>query len=106
GGLRALQWYVAANADGGTSLYRRQLRYPGTAPEMGDPEEIVPDVNDLQLTYLENNAWTTALPANWNSVTAVQIALELEAVDSRAGGVEGELITRNLTHVIALRNKL
>jgi type IV pilus assembly protein PilW len=106
GSLRAMEWYVAANSQGRKSLYRRQLRYPGTAPEMGDAEEVVNDVTDLQLTYLENGAWTTALPTSWNNVTAVQVVLELEAGDSRAGGVEGEMIKRKLTNVIALRNKL
>jgi type IV pilus assembly protein PilW len=106
GTMRAMEWYVADNSDGGTSLYRRQLRYPGTAPELGDPEEVVPDVTDMELTYLENGVWTTGLPGGWNNVTAVQVALNLQARDSRAGGVEGELITRQLVHVIALRNKL
>jgi len=106
GSLRAMQWYVAVNDQGRNSLYRRQLRYPGTAPEMGDVEEIVNDVLGLQLTYLENGTWTTALPTSWNNVTAVQVDLELEAGDNRAGGVEGEMIKRKLTNVIALRNKL
>jgi type IV pilus assembly protein PilW len=106
GSMRAMEWYVAANLDGGTSLYRRQLRYPGTAPELGDPEEIVPDVTDMELTYLENDIWTAGVPGGWSNVTAVQVVLNLQARDSRAGGVEGELITRQLVHVIALRNKL
>ncbi len=106
GRLRALEWYVATNDDGGTSLYRRQLLYPDTGPEMGEPEEIVPDVTDMELTYLENGAWTTGLPGGWNNVTAVRIEMILQARDSRAGGVEGELISRRLEHVIALRNKL
>ncbi len=46
------------------------------------------------------------LPTSWNNVTAVQVELELEAGDNRAGGVEGEMIKRKLSHVIALRNKL
>lgn len=104
--MRALEWYVATNDDGGTSLYRRQLLYTDTGPEMGVPEEIVPDVTDMQLTYLENGAWTTGVAGGWNNVTAVQVALILQARDSRAGGVEGELISRRLEHVIALRNKL
>lgn len=106
GRLRALEWYVGANDDGGTSLYRRQLVYADTGPEMGAPEEIVPDVTDLQLTYLENGAWTAGVASGWNNVTAVQIALVMQARDSRAGGVEGELISRRLENVIALRNKL
>ena len=106
GSMRAMEWYVGANAEGRNSLFRRQLRYPGTAPVMGDPEEVVDDVTGLQLIYLENGVWTTALPTSWNNVTAVQVDLELEASNSRAGGVEGELIRRRLSHVIALRNKL
>jgi type IV pilus assembly protein PilW len=106
GSLRAMEWYVAANGQGRNSLYRRQLRYPGTAPEMGDPEEVVNDVIGLNLTYLEGNTWTTALPTSWNNVTAVQVELELESGDNREGGVQGEMIQRKLTHVIAMRNKL
>jgi len=106
GRLRAMEWYVAENAQGRNSLYRRQLSYPGSAPVMGDPEEVIDDVTDLQLTYLEGNTWTTALPSSWNNVKAVQVELEMEASESRAGGVQGELIKRKLTHVIALRNKL
>jgi type IV pilus assembly protein PilW len=106
GSLRAIEWYVAANAQGRNSLYRRQLAYPGTAPVMGDPEEIVNDVTGLTLTYLEGTTWTAALPTSWNNVTAVQVELELEAGDNREGGVEGEMINRRLTHVIAMRNKL
>lgn len=106
GRLRALEWYVADSPSGGRSLYRRQLRYPGTAPEMGDPEEIVPDVTDMQLTYLENGTWTLGVPGAWENVTAVQVALNLEARDSRSGAVDGGLIARQLVHVVALRNKL
>lgn len=106
GSLRAMEWYVAANGQGRNSLYRRQLRYPGTAPEMGAAEEVVNDVLGLNLTYLEAGTWTTGLPTSWNNVTAVQVELELEAGDNREGGVEGEMINRKLTHVIAMRNKL
>lgn len=106
GSLRAIEWYVGTNEEGRNSLYRRQLQYPGTAPVMGDPEEVVTDVVDMQLTYLENDTWSTGLPSSWNNVTAVRIALELEARDSRAGGVEGENIRRRLTHMVALRNRL
>jgi len=105
GSLRAMEWYVAVNDQGRNSLYRRQLTYPGTAPVLGDAEEIVNDVVDLQLTYLEGTTWTAA-PTSWNNVTAVQVELELEAGDNRAGGVEGQMIKRKLSNVIALRNKL
>ena len=105
GSLRAMEWYVAANGEGRNSLYRRQLTYPGTAPALGDAEEIVNDVIGMQLTYLQGNTWTAA-PTSWSAVTAVQVELELEAGDNRAGGVQGQMIKRKLTNVIALRNKL
>lgn len=106
GSLRAMEWYVADNGRGRNSLYRRTVTYPGTAPELSEPEEVVDDVTSMQLTYLENGAWTTGLPTSWNNVTAVQVELEFEESGNRAGGVEGEMIKRKLTHVIALRNKL
>ena len=106
GSLRAMEWYVAANDKGRNSLFRRQVRFTGAAPELGDAEEVVEDVLGLKLTYLEGNTWSTALPSSWNNVKAVQVELDLEAAENRAGGVEGEMIQRKLTHVIALRNKL
>jgi type IV pilus assembly protein PilW len=106
GTLRAMEWYVGDNAQGRKSLFRRQLQYPGTAPELGDPEEVIDDVTDLQLTYLENDTWTTGLPTSWNAVKAVRVDLQMEASDSRLGGVQGATIKRKLSHVIALRNKL
>ena len=106
GRLRAMEWYVAENSQGRNSLYRRQLQYPATGPALGDAEEVIDDVIELTLTYKEGDTWTTALPSSWNNVTAVQVALVLEASDNRAGGVEGEMIRRRMTHVIALRNKL
>ncbi len=108
GSLRALQWYVAPGSHSGNSLYRRQLRNPGVAgPEMGAAEEVITGVTGLVLTYLVDGAWETSPPGgDWSRVTAVQIELGLEALDSRAGGVENQLITRRLMHVVALRNKL
>ncbi len=106
GTLRAMEWYVAPNANGHNSLYRQQVTFPGTAPVLGAAEEVVENVTDFQLTYLESGTWTTALPTSWNNVTAVQVDMELEASDNRSGGVEGNMIRRRLTHVIALRNKL
>ena len=105
GSMRAMEWYVAENDAGRNSLYRRQLSYASGAPAMGDAEEVVDDVTDLQLTYLAGGTWTDS-PSSWANVTAVQIVLEMEESDSRAGGVQGELMKRRLTHVIALRNKL
>jgi type IV pilus assembly protein PilW len=106
GVMRALEWYVATNDDGGTSLYRRQLLYADSGPEMGAPEEIVPDVTDMQLSYLENGSWVDGNPAGMPNATAVRVTLILQARDSRAGGVDGNLISRRLENVIALRNKL
>lgn len=101
-----MEWYVAANANGHNSLYRRQVTFPGTAPVLAAAEEVVENVTDFQLTYLESGTWTTALPTSWSNVTAVQVDMELEASDNRSGGVQGQMIKRRFQHVIALRNKL
>jgi hypothetical protein len=105
GSMRAMEWYVAVNDQGKNSLFRRQLVYSGGVPAMGAAEEIVNDVIDMDLTYLEGTTWTAA-PTSWNNVTAVQVDLELEASDNRAGGVEGQMIRRKMSNIIALRNKL
>lgn len=106
--LRALEWYVGKNDRGGTSLFRRQLTYPaGLGPTMGEPEEIIPDVTDLQFRYFtRGEAEPDDVPASWPEVTAVEVALVMEAADTRTSSVDGELIQRRLVHVIALRNKL
>ncbi|SEL57013.1 PilW family protein [Ectothiorhodospira marina] len=103
-------WYIGHNGranEGGRSLYRYSLRY-GT-------EEIVSGVEDMQVHFKlpDVAAWQTASAitsaADWKRVEAVQIQFTLvsaaDNVSTDTNAAEGRL-RRQLTHVVALRNRL
>lgn len=99
--LNAVRWYVAYNADGGTSLYRTRV-YAGSAEQ----EEVVANVAGMDLSYLVDGASgyvAAGLVSDWSSVTAVRIALSLNSPDKV--GSDGKVLERTLAHVVELRNR-
>ncbi len=111
GRLSASAWYIGFNGRGGTSLYRSALsstnRVAGAAPE-----EVIENVSDLELQYLEPNA-AGALPAayvdanlvtDWNRVQAVR--LEPTFVTAERVGTDGNPINRTLPFVVGIRTRL
>lgn len=103
-------WYIGHNGraeEGGRSLYRYSLRF-GT-------EEIAAGVEDMQLRYKlpDVEAWQTASDItsdnDWRRVEAVEIQFTLasaaQGISTDPGAAEGRL-RRQLTHVVALRNRL
>lgn len=99
--LRAVRWYVGSNARG-NSLYRTTLRVGATAPE-----EITEGVEDMQITYLLPGEITYVTAAvvgvRWKEVLAARIDVSLEGAERV--GTAGEVIERQLTHVVTLRNR-
>lgn len=99
--LSAVRWYVGSNARG-NSLYRTTMRVGATAPE-----EITEGVEDLEITYLLPGSSTyvdaAAVGTRWNEVLAARIDVSLEGADRVGTG--GEVIERQLTHVVTLRNR-
>jgi len=98
--VNAEGWFVAANADGGKSLYRTAFA--------ADPEEIASDVASLKLTYrlAGKDAYKAASDiANdaWQDVVAVHVELRLERAVSPQGGAEK--IERVFAHTVDLRNR-
>jgi type IV pilus assembly protein PilW len=106
-------WYIGNNDRGGRSLFRKVLN--------GTPEEVTEGVQDMDLEYLipGDNAYTTAgsvLATEWKDVTAVRIDLNLEAAagalsanEIRGTNVDGTAaaaISRQLSHVVTLRNRV
>lgn len=82
------------------------------------PDEIIPDVQDLQITYLTRDGTTGTLATNWvaasaiadwaddNStaqVVAVKLDLTLQTVDKVS--TTQAVIQRHLIYVVALRNR-
>ena len=106
--LRAERWFVGNNPRGGSSLYAGVVRNTGGVVSVVN-EEIVEGVINMQLTYLvagaADYANANAIAANaWNTVLAVRITLTMQGLE--AVGTDGNALTRNLSHVVALRNRM
>jgi len=110
--LSASAWYIGHNGRGGTSLYRAALvNSAGTAT--APPEEVIENVTDLELEYLETNADGT-LPAaydlnanlvnDWGRVVAVRLRPTYRTAE--AVGTDGNPITRTLPFVVGIRTRL
>ena len=81
-------------------------------------DEIVPDVQDLQITYLTRDGTTGTLATNWvaastisnwaddnttSQVVAVKLDLTLQTVDKVS--TSQAAIQRHLIHVVGLRSR-
>lgn len=98
--LTSVAWYVGENRRGGRSLFRMR----GGAAQ---PEEIVDGVTNLQMSYLVPGAAGYAdanlVGANWPNVNAVRIAFT--AASPEAVGTGGQVVSRQVVHYAALRNR-
>jgi type IV pilus assembly protein PilW len=114
--INSMQWYVGANDRGGRSLFRARVANQGsglTPTLIGNREEIVEGVENMQLEYFEAGdsaygAETTV--ADWGRVTAVRIRLQMTGtqgslVGGEIRGQDGQVIDRFMTHVINIRNR-
>ncbi len=117
--LSVSAWYIGHNGRGGTSLYRIVLgtQAAGSGANSGriastSPEEVIENVSDLELHYLESGAGG-ALPAaytvasqvgDWSRVLAVR--LEPTYVTSEAVGTDGKPIERTLPFLVGIRTRL
>ena len=110
--LQASAWYIGFNGRGGTSLYRVSLGNDAGTAQAGAPEEVIENVTNLQISYLERstagalgNSYVTATTVNdWSRVHAVR--LELTYTTAEAVGTDAQRITRTLPFVVGLRNRL
>lgn len=106
--LKASNWYIGNNPKGGKSLYRVSLVNSAGTPTP-TAQEMVRDVISLSLLYHLNNGTglvdAAGVGANWGIVDAVQVTLRLQAKDKMAGTTSGQLVYRDVTASIALRNR-
>lgn len=97
--LNSTIWYIGNNgrpAEGGRSLYRRQLG--------SNAEEIIPGVNNMVIGYRDGESVNfVSDPGNWEGVSAVEITLTLVSTDARVSVDDGRL-QRSFTTLIGLRN--
>jgi type IV pilus assembly protein PilW len=101
--LSAEAWYIGNNSRGGRSLYRFYLGKSGNIPTP-TPEEVVPDVRDMQLAYLANGASNYDLATSitdWGKVVAVRLEITTEAPDVKFNSTA---LTRTWATVVQIRN--
>ncbi|GAB3784397.1 prepilin-type N-terminal cleavage/methylation domain-containing protein [Dyella agri] len=105
--LRAADWYVGNNPDGGRSLYRSSLVNNAGIPTPTS-EELVSGVTNMSITY--HQAGSTGFVAassvgNWTQVDAVQVRLWLESADQHAG-TDAKPLQRDFTATTTVRNRV
>lgn len=101
-------WYIGNNGrpqEGGRSLYRRRITDVNA-------QEMVPGVTDMQLAFRVGDSTgltTTPTAAQWDDVTAVEVTLTMNSLDTRvttAPGVNGGRLQRTFTTIVGLRNRV
>jgi type IV pilus assembly protein PilW len=110
--LQAHAWYVGFNGRGGTSLFQIALGNAAGVAQAGAPVEMIENVSNMQLLYLERNAagdlGGSYVPAptvnDWSRVQAVRLELTFQSADRIGAG--GAHISRTLPFVVGLRNRL
>ncbi|WP_146908750.1 PilW family protein [Arenimonas daejeonensis] len=110
------RWYVGNNARGGTSLYRVEL---ANQSDTAIPDtvlsqvEVVEGVEGMEVTYLEAGETNYGAPgtvADWGRVVATRVQLTLTGTEGalterEIEGVDGDALSRVMTHVVTLRNR-
>jgi type IV pilus assembly protein PilW len=110
-------WYVGYNGSATNdrspfSLYRISVRGNGTGNMVAQPvvEEIVEGVSDLQIryiTYAGEYVLATQTGLDWKQVSGVEIVLTIESPENRTSTSSTvPRVTRTLTHVVNLRNRV
>jgi type IV pilus assembly protein PilW len=100
---QAQRWYIGIKP-GGTSLFRTTIR-SNNGVLTGDTQEIVENVDTLGLSYLMTGGADyvdAGSVTDWKKVVAVRITIQMAGEDRV--GVNGETITRTLSHVVTVRN--
>lgn len=108
--LKAADWYVGINPSGGRSLYRRTLTNSGGSLS-ATSQEIVRNVTNMQILYHENGEsgfGDATTVADWNAVDAMQVTLTMQSTTKQSvtGTNNVTPLTRNVSTVIALRNRV
>ena len=113
-------WYVGKNESGQRSLYRSTITRSGTGGTtiIMSPDEMIPGVQDLQITYLTRDGTTGILANNWVAASAVTswpddnttaqvvaVRIDLTLQTSENVSTSQTPIQRHLIHVVGLRNR-
>ncbi|TAM60868.1 MAG: prepilin-type N-terminal cleavage/methylation domain-containing protein [Rhodanobacter sp.] len=107
--LAATDWFIgnSANAASGRSLYRMYVVNNAGTPTP-TPQEMVPDVTDMKITYHQQGNASfvgAALVADWAKVDATQVTLTVQSSAQRAG-TDVKPISRTFTATTTVRNRV
>jgi len=117
--LKTTFWYIGYNLQGHKALYRTHLKKQGGAIVV-EPQEVLPDVVDLQIQYLTIDLTDPANPvkatdwvnadaiADWSKAAAqqvigVKLTLTFETEDAVSS--TQTKVTRQSVHVVSLRSR-
>ncbi|MBN2871838.1 MAG: PilW family protein [Halothiobacillaceae bacterium] len=108
--LSSADWYIGVNPVGGSSLYKQEIdNQTGTVTTQA--VEMVRNVTDMELTYLEAGG-TTFRAANvvtssgdWADVVAVRVELTLQSDDGNVTTDQAAL-TRSMATTVTIRNRV
>ncbi|GAA5077400.1 PilW family protein [Lysobacter panacisoli] len=113
--VSTMRWYIGNNGRGGRSLYRSRLTNTTAAgaPTATETVEVAEGVSGMQLLYRANGgaAFVEAdAVADWRTINAVQVTLTIEGSEGalrgqNIEGTDGNVLSRRLTHVVAVRNR-
>lgn len=112
--LDAADWYIGNNADGGRSLYRKQLvtGVGGSGPTITPvAQEVVRNVTGMAFEYhllgaaAFVDATQVAAAGGWNKVDAVRVKLTVQSTDQHAGS-DLKPLQRSFTATTTLRNRV
>lgn len=107
--LTASDWYIGNyNTTGGRSLYRIAVVNVNQTGVAAQAQEIVRNVTDMQITYLQNpntNFVSAANVTDWSQVVAARVTLTVQGNFQRAS-VNATPISRKYSATTTVRNRV
>lgn len=106
--LTAADWYIGYNPAGTKSLYRTSIFNPSQTGPSPSAQEMVRNVTNMQIQYLQPPNTTFKAAANitnWAAVNAVQVTLTIVSTNQHAS-TSSTAIQRSFVSTITVRNRV
>ena len=107
--LTASVWYIGTNSANTTSLYRLPVTYTSAGASASTPQEMVRNVQNMQINYLQatGTAFTNAAGVtSWAAVNAAQVTLTLRSTNGGASVNNAAPLMRTFTSTTTMRNRV
>ncbi|WP_233510976.1 prepilin-type N-terminal cleavage/methylation domain-containing protein [Dyella psychrodurans] len=106
--LTAEVWYIGTNPLNGQSLYRLDAT-SGAGGVTATPQEMVRNVTNMQIAYLQPPGATFSTASNvtnWAVVDAAQVTLTLLSTSQRVGATSSAPLQRSFTSTTTVRTRV